>query len=280
MHLPRNTSRLAIAKTGKRRSLAASFLLVSAVGLASCGSDATSTTPPAPDTSVASATATGTITIFVTSSLKSTIDEVVNRYLKVAGDIKIDVKSGSPEALAEQVLKGDPVDVFITDSVDSMAAAGSRISTPQVFASDDSVVAVGAGDPGKVDGISRLNDNDVNWARCKDTVPCGEAAVTSLRAAGITSDPSDTYSDVDDIVKKLLTGDLDAGVIFRSYAIAHPELKIYEFQEGAVSSTQLEVSTIVNSANQVGADEFVTYLLGADGQVVVAGSGFTPYTQQ
>ena len=276
MHLPRNTSHLGI---GKRPFRLASLILASSLAIASCGSAATSTKPPAPDTTVATAIASGTITIFVADSLKQTIASVINHYLNVAGGINIDIKTGTPEALAEQVLKGDPVDVFITDSVNSMAAAGPRISTPQVFASNDVVVAVGKGDPGKVDGLSRLNDYDVNWARCKDTVPCGAAAMTALRAEGISSSPNDTYTDVDSIVKKLDAGDLDAGVILRSYAVAHPDLKIYEFQEGAVASMQLEVSTIVNSANQVGADEFVTYLLGADGQTVMSGAGFTPYTK-
>lgn len=249
------------------------------VTVVSCSSDTTSSKPPAPENSVATASASGKMIIFVSSNLKPAITEIIERYKVISTEVNFDVKYGDSDALAEEILKGEQVDVFITDSVDSMGAAGPRISTPQVFASDDVVVAVGVGDPGDVDGISRLNDSSVNWARCKETAPCGEAAMTSLRAGGITSTPNDTYDNAQSIVKKLLAGDLDAGVIFRSYTVLHPELKTYEFQEGAVASMQLEVSTIVNSANQVGADEFVTYLLGAEGQVVMAGAGYTPYTR-
>lgn len=277
MHLPRNVKTLAFSPL--RRGAVAALATTFAIAVAGCGSSATSTKPPAPDNSVATATATGTLTIFVATNLTDAITEVVNRYKKVSTDLKIKVKSGNADDLAEDILRGEQVDVFITDSIESMGSAGTRISTPQVFASDDVVVAVAKGDPGEVDGISRLNDGEVNWVRCKDSIPCGAAAVTALRAGGITSTPNDTVGSVSSIVDELLSGDIDAGVILRSYAVAHPELKIFEFQEGAVSSMQLEVSTITNSANQVGADEFVTYLLGADGQVVVAGAGFTPFTQ-
>lgn len=199
-----------------------------------------------------------TITILAAASMTQSLTEIAQEFQQDNPKTRIRTSFAGSGTLAAQVRAGIPADVLITASRESMLRAGPRARVSGIFAKN---VVVLASISSKVTSVADLNTKGVIWVRCDDAVPCGAAAKSALLREGVTSRPASLESDVNGVVGRLLSGEADAGVVYRSDAVEHPQWRAIRF--ASPSKVELYVSRLRDSKSGKVADRFVDYLVNS-----------------
>ena len=272
-------------------------LLVSAAALlgflgASCGSDdkaadtttsvsATAAPTSAPPTTAASSepTVTGDITVFAAASLTAAYTEIGDAFMTEYPDSHVTFNFAASSDLATQIIEGAPADVFASADQANMSKltdAGGNSGEPQVFATNSLQIIVEPGNPKGIAGLADLAKSDVLYVTCAPDVPIGKYAAQVLMAAGVTTTPASLEENVKGIVTKVTLGEADAGIVYKTDVIAAGDKA-----EGVdipadinVTATYPVVAT-KEAANAEGAHAFVDFVVGDQGQKILAGYGFT-----
>lgn len=213
-----------------------------------------------------------TLTVFAAASLQEAFDELLDEFGQDHPDLTINpgVYDGS-STLVTQLEEGAEADVLATANESTMAdavAAGLTRSTPELFASNDLVIAVPEGNP---HGIGDLPDVlDLDYAICAEQVPCGEATAALFDAAGLDPDPISEEQNVTAVANRVSAGEVDAGFVYSTDVAARPEL----------TGISPEAAQIVNfyplavTADSNAGAEFVEFVLSERGGQILAEYGF------
>jgi molybdate transport system substrate-binding protein len=176
------------------------------------------------------------------------------------------------------VLAGAPADVFAsadTSNMDQLVAAGAA-ADPVPFAANELQIAVPAGNPGGVDGLDDLADDGLLIGLCAEDVPCGRFASEALAAAGVTAAVDTFATDVRALLTQLASGDLDAGVVYRTDVLA---------ADGTVDGIDIPaeqnviatypIAALTEAPNAGAAWAFVAFVLSTAGQAILGSYGFS-----
>lgn len=235
------------------------------------------------------------VDVLAASSLAAVLPQLVEGFERARPGTTVEVSSGASNALVEQVRAGAPADVVLSAdraTADRAAAAlgggassGRNGAEPVPFANTTLVVAVPATNPGGVRSLSDLARPGLLVGLCAPQVPCGAYARDLLRAAGVEASVDTEEPDARSLMAKIASGDLDAGLVYRTEArAAGSAVGVVEVPEsGDVPVTYYAVVRSAGrgrggdrggdrSGDRGGAD-FVTYLQGP-GRAVLSGAGF------
>lgn len=210
-----------------------------------------------------------TLTVLAASSMASALTTVADSFEASNDGVEVRLSFGGSPTIASQIRNGLPADVLITASQDSMALAGTRAVDPQVFARNWIIIAVAAETQRSIRSAVDLNRPNVTWVRCDDAVPCGKAALQALANSAVTATPASLEPDVAAVVGRLLSGEVDAGIVYRSSLVGNPQLFAVEFPEPV--SVELLYSVMRDSEHAELARRFVTHLLQAGDVLTRAG---------
>ncbi|MDH4119691.1 MAG: molybdate ABC transporter substrate-binding protein [Acidimicrobiia bacterium] len=157
------------------------------------------------------------IRVSAAASLTGVFTQMASEYTTTTG-IEVDLNFAGSSALREQILEGAPVDVYASADESNMQRVvdAGAATTAQVFATNSLVIAVPAGNPGNVTGLADLERPDLLVGVCADGVPCGDLARALLEAAGVQASVDTNEPDVRALVTKIETGELDAGLVYRT----------------------------------------------------------------
>ncbi len=185
---------------------------------------------------------------------------------------------GGSAALREQVLAGAPVDVLATASPQAMAPlveAGATRGTPATFARNGMALIVPAGNPGGVTGLADLATPALFVGLCDPAVPCGGLADAVLAAAGVTPSIDTRERDVRSLLTKVVAGDLDAGLVYVTDALAAGDA-VEAIAPDALPDLQTAyvIAPLTDAADPAGAAAFVEFTLSDDGQAIMRRHGF------
>ena len=196
--------------------------------------------------------------VFAASSLTDAFTEIANAFERANPDIEVQTQFAGSSQLAAQIASGAPADVFASANEAVMETvlpggelAGTEFSQPVVFARNELVIAVPAGNPKGISGIADLTDRDLLLAICNDGVPCGTLAHEAASAAGIDLRPDTEEANVRAVLAKLLLGEVDAGLVYRSDVVA---VASSTAREVSASSNNPAKSSNENSANSEASD--------------------------
>jgi molybdate transport system substrate-binding protein len=293
-----------------RASLPAAIALVAllvllAAGVAACASsgDATNTagatsstaaaptTTGAPPTTTAASTATTgagpqALTVSAASSLKAAFTEI-GKGFDAANNCKTTFNFDASGTLQKQIEGGAPVDVFAsaaTKQVKALTDAGLvGAASVKVFASHEIVLVVPANSTLNITSFQDLAQADVKKIAYGDpaVAPHGVAAEQILNKLGVFDQvkPKVVYAqNVSQALTYVSSGEVDAGILFASEAkTAGEKVKIVIKADpswyGAIAFPLCLVSA--SKAKTLG-QAFIDYVVGADGQAVLAKYGFLP----
>lgn len=176
--------------------------------------------------------------------------------------------------LADQIIAGAPVDVFAAaapEHIDALGGAGVEASESVTFATNRLVLAVPAGNPGGVAGLSDLARDELVVGLCVAGVPCGDLADELLVSAGIVAAADTRESDVRALLTKLVAGELDVGLVYATdVAASGGEVEeIVTFDEPLA-----EYRVVVVDHTKPGAEAFVVMLTSDVGRRVLTEHGF------
>ncbi|MFF2074106.1 molybdate ABC transporter substrate-binding protein [Kitasatospora sp. NPDC058162] len=274
----------------RRLAVAAAAALALSLGATACGSDggtssgsasSAATTAPAGAAGTDGATAPkakGTITVFAAASLKETFTELGKKFEAANPGAKVTFNFGGSSALATSINSGAPADVFAAASPATMKTvtdAGGASGQPTTFVKNTLAIAVPKGNPKHLAGLKDLTGSGVKVALCAKEVPCGAAALTALKAAGVDLTPVTLEQDVKGALTKVELGEVDASLVYKTDVQADAaKIDGVDFPEAAKAMNDYPIAALAKAPNKDGAAAFVAYVQSPEAKQVLTAAGF------
>ncbi|MET0902026.1 MAG: molybdate ABC transporter substrate-binding protein, partial [Acidimicrobiales bacterium] len=183
--------------------------------LVACGDDdddATTTAAPPADA------LEGAIIVFAAASLTDAFEEVGTAFEAANPGTTIELNFAASSALREQILSGAPADVFASANTSNMdqVVEGDAAESSEPFVENELQIATSEGNSAGVTGLDDFANPDLLIGLCAEEVPCGEFGREALANAGVTPAIDTNEPDVRSLLTKLESGDLDAGIVYRT----------------------------------------------------------------
>ncbi len=245
-----------------------------AAGLALAGcssSSSSSSSAPAPSTS------STTLTVFAAASLTGSFTTLGKQFEAAHPGTKVVFSFGPSSGLATQITSGAPADVFASASPKNMQAVvdAKAAAAPADFAKNTMEIAVPPANPAKITKLADLASTKVKVVLCAAEVPCGATALAVFKNAGLTVKPVSNEVDVKSTLSKVQLGEADAGVVYVTDVLAAgAKVKGIEIPADVNASTEYPIAALSASKNTALAQDFVEYVLSADGSTALKAAGF------
>lgn len=270
----------------RRKSALLTLPLLLALSLGACSSPASQSDQTQPDqtqsdssqsTPAPAAGETTTLQISAAASLKSVFEPLIEAFEQEHPDIKIASVNfdGSP-TLVEQIVAGDPVDVFLsadTKNMDNLAEQGEVAGEPEIFATNSITLAAPAANPAGLKELGDIESSDVAIVTCAPEVPCGAATGRLLESENITIDPVSLEQNVSAVAAKLAADEADGGFIYQTDVLAN-DGKIIAIDTPAIDPNQYPIAVVKSSKNQEAAQTFVDFMLSPKALEILKEFGF------
>lgn len=223
-----------------------------------------------------SSTTVGTLTVFAASSLTQTFTFLGKSFEEAHPGVKVQFSFASSSTLATQLVAGAPADVFASASPTDMTMAASRVPKSTAFVTNRVMLAVPRSNPLRINRVQDLNNSKVKWIQCAHQVPCGMAADAALAAEGtVTSKPVSLEPKVTSVVTKILAGEVDAAIIYRTDIVAHSKsLRGIAFANAGAATTRYLIGPVSRSAHPALAKAFVNLVRSVKGMNLLYRAGF------
>ncbi len=221
-----------------------------------------------------------TLTVLAASSLTDAFGELEQTFEQQHAGVDVQLTFDSSSTLAEQVIAGAPGDVLATADevtmqrvVDEGLVSGSAVR----FARNRLVLVTPPDDPGGVASVTDLDDSAVTYAVCVPDAPCGAASATLLDLVGVTGPPVTEEDNVRDVLTKVTTGEVDAGLVYVSDAqAAGSDVRVLDVPQ-ADEALNADVIAALDGTDDPGlAADWVDLTTSDTGQRVLASYGFLP----
>jgi molybdate transport system substrate-binding protein len=276
--------RKGLSMIGRRSALLLSSLMVAGLVLAACGGSNKNTTSTSTNGSPS-----GSITVFAAASLTSAFEALGTDYMAAHKGTTVGFNFAGSNTLAEQINQGAPVDVFASADPKNMSDAAGELNAPQTFAKNELIVILPAKNPGKIESLKDLANPGVTIAVADPSVPIGGYTLDVLNKMGQSSAYGPAYekavkgnfvtqeTSVSGIVQKVLLGEVDAGYVYVSDAVANgSEVKSITIPTQYNIVADYPIATAKHTSNPTTSESFVAYVLSPPGQKVLGKYGFLP----
>ncbi|WP_030234223.1 molybdate ABC transporter substrate-binding protein [Streptomyces sp. NRRL S-350] len=273
--------------TRRRLAVAAAAALALSLGVTACGSDGGTSSGSSPSTGAPGAAGTaasgvpkagGSITVFAAASLKETFTELGKKFEAANPGAKVTFNFGGSSSLATSINSGAPADVFAAASPATMKTvtdAGGASGRPATFVKNTLTIAVPKGNPKHIAGLKDLTGSGVKVALCAKEVPCGAAALTALKAAGVDLTPVTLEQDVKGALTKVELGEVDASLVYRTDVQADAaKIDGVDFPEAGKAVNDYPIAALAKAPNKDGAAAFVAYVQSPEAKQVLTAAGF------
>jgi molybdate transport system substrate-binding protein len=257
--------------------VAVAWVAVAALALAACGSSSSST-PSSSGSS--SGKVSGTLVVFAATSLSKAFDQIGAGFEKANPGVTVKFNYNGSSSLATSINQGAPADVFASAAPANMKTvtdAGNAAGTPKTFAGNQGEIMVEKGNPDHITSVANLANPAVKVVVCAPEVPCGAVATAIFKNADVTVKPVSEETNVGGVVTKVTLGEADAGIVYVT------DVKANEGKATGVAipanendTTEYPIAEVKGAPNASAAVAFINYVLGPDGQKVLAGFGFMP----
>jgi len=161
--------------------------------------------------------------------------------------------------------------------METVTSAGNASGTPQDFATNTGEIMVEKGNPKNIKTVSDLANPAIKVVVCAPAVPCGAVATAIFKNAGVTVKPVSEEQNVGGVVTKVTLGEADAGIVYVT------DVKANEGKATGVAipadqndTTEYPIAELKAAPNPSAAAAFISYVLGTQGQQVLASFGFQP----
>jgi len=177
------------------------------------------------------------------------------------------------QTLITQLNSGAPADVIISADATTFEQTLAAIDGPAQTASittNQLVVAVAPNNPGNVTSLDDFADPQRTIGICVPTAPCGRLAAEAAATLGVEISADTQESNARALTAKIELGELDAGLVYRTDALAA--------DLSTVAAPQLEQFTNEYLAAAISADaNFVIEFMTSDtAAAILTDAGFGP----
>lgn len=230
------------------------------------------------------------LTISAAASLKDALEEIKPLYQEEYPDTEIIYNFGSSGSLQRQIEQGAPVDVFISAAVDKMDALekqGLIASESRQDLLKNQMVLIVPTESKTAENIADFRDLTTEKANNialgePESVPAGKYAqevLTSLQIAESVNAKAVYGKDVRQVLNYVATGNVDAGIVYRTDAQSTEYVKIVATaSEDTHSPVIYPIAVLQDSKNAEAANNLVEFLGTPEAQAIFEEHGFVPVT--
>jgi len=218
--------------------------------------------------------------VFAATSLTKAFDKIGAQFEAANPGVTVKFNYNGSSSLATSITQGAPADVFASAAPSNMKTvtdAGDAASTPKDFATNTGEIMVEKGNPKHIKSVSDLANSAIKTVVCAPEVPCGQVATAIFKNAGVTVKPVSEETNVGGVVTKVTLGEADAGIVYVT------DVKANEGKATGVTipadqndTTSYPIAQLKAAPNATAAAAFISYVLGPQGQAVLASFGFQP----
>lgn len=221
------------------------------------------------------------VSVSAAASLKEVLVELVDGFAKKKPATKIVRNFGASGALAKQIEQGAPADLFISANPEWVAYLKERKlvepSTIGTFAYNALVFAGTTKQP--VAGLKDLAKLQKIAIGSPRSVPAGEYAVESFKAAGVEKDLTGKLvmaKDVREAMKYAELGEVDGALVYRTDALLlGKQAKIlFTVPRGLHDRVTYPLALTTTGAKKKEALEFLRFIQSAEARKVLEKYGF------
>lgn len=263
-------------KTLARLGAGLAVLALAATGLTACAQDNANTASSEPSETAEAKM----IQVFAAASLKASFSELGDSFQKENPNITVKFNFDGSSSLFDQMQGGAKADVFASADEKNMKKAtdaGLNAGEPSIFVNNTLTLAVPKGNPARVTGL----DDSLTGKKlviCAEGVPCGNAYRELAQKVGFTGQAVSEETSVKDVMGKVVSGEADAGVVYKTDALAEKDsvdtIDIPS-SETVVNAYPIVVTKMAaENGNNAAAKAFVDYVLSDAAQKVFAKYGF------
>jgi molybdate transport system substrate-binding protein len=236
-----------------------------------------------------SASGGGTITVFAGQALRSVFGRIGEQFHTENSTSYVALNYGFSPYLVTELTRGAHADVFASGNasdMDQVAHAGLLAADPVRYATNKLAILVASGNPKKVVSFTDLNRPDLKVAVCAKEarepgtepvagLPCGSALDSIEQATGVRLPHATEVPRTEDVLQKVINGDVDAGVAFASdAALGAASVTTVPFPEAAATIITYSIAVLKGSKNPELARRFVGFVAGQVGQSILSADGF------
>lgn len=217
-------------------------------------------------------------------SLKDTLDEITHLYETANPNVSVKTTYGASGTLEAQIEQGAPVDVFLSAApkqMDALQAKGLLLEgTRKDLLRNEIVLIVPADSSLHIASFQDLAHADIKRVALGEptAVPAGQYAKEVLTNLGIydsVNSKSVFAKDVREVLTFVETGNVDAGIVYKTDALTSSNIKIAAAApEKSHSPVIYPVAAIKSSKNPAVAREFTSFLSGPQARAIFQKYGF------
>lgn len=216
-----------------------------------------------------------TINVFAAASLTTAFTEIGAEFEKAHHGVRVRFNFGGSSDLVTEIRAGAPADVFAsadTTNMDKLTGDGTA-TRPKRFATNVLEIATPPGNPAGVKSFADLGRSGLKVVVCAPEVPCGAATSEMEQKTGTVIKPVSEEQSVTDVLGKVESGEADAGVVYvTDVKAAGDKVTGVPFPESGQVVNTYPIAALKGSSDA--AHQFVDFVLGDQGQKVLADAGF------
>lgn len=222
------------------------------------------------------------LTISAAASLQDALNELKTIYAKQHPDVTITYNFAASGPLQKQIEEGAPVDLFISagkSQMDALAEKGLLVDASRLDLLGNELVLIAKKDS-KLTGFEGLTDPGVANISIgtPETVPAGkyaQEALTSLKLWDKLQPKLVQANDVRQVLTYVETGNVDAGLVYRSDTLVGKEIEIVAAAPADSHKPIVYPMAIIKSTkHQKETEAFAAFLSGDDAAQVFIKYGF------
>ena len=234
-----------------------------------------------------------TLVVFAAASLTNVFEEIGATFRTAHPGVEIVFNFAGSNQLATQIAEGAPADLFASANEAQMAVAleSGRIhaDAQRTFAHNRLVIVLPADNPAGLTALDDLRQSGLKIVLAAADVPVGRYALDFLDRAEADSSLGAGYKEavlanvvsyetnVRAVLSKVVLGEADAGIVYTSdAAVQSDQLQQIAIPDALNSIASYPIAPLADSQQTELAQQFVDFVLGPDGQTVLAAYGFAP----
>lgn len=221
----------------------------------------------------------GSITVFAGSSLTDAFKKAADQLKVKNPGTEFTFNFGSSSTLATQIINLAPADVFASaDEANMQKIVDAKLNdgAPAIFVSNRLQIAVAAGNPKGITGLTDLAKPGLIVVLAAPTVPAGKYALESVQKAGVTVKVASQEIDVRAVLNKVALGEADAGIVYvTDVKSAGARVTGVDIPEQRQVIARYPIAVVKETKNPRLAKAYVDYLFSDEGQRLLAEFGFS-----
>ncbi len=215
------------------------------------------------------------VDVYAAASLASVFTELATAYEAAHPDVDIVVTFAGSSELATHILEGAPADVFAAADEETMERVDSDTAGDiAIFATNSLTIAVPAGNPAGVTGMTSLSRPELLVVMCAPTVPCGAAAARAQDAYAVSITAASEESNVTDVLGKVASGEADAGLVYGTDIVRARGVEDVPLGDVPLPVNRYPIAVMDTGDAAVAGQGFVDFVLSNVGRASLADAGF------